>query len=280
MNMNRRNQRPRSKAALVSMIVPVAVCAFAITLTSVAQIADPVPASSMAAAKDPTKESDQKPDLHFKAPTLPALKKGVPYAFNLCSNQAVSPLPKDFSDTVGQKMDTQLTPCGEQSTTAANTVAGGNPPYSFQLDTGSFPPLGMHLGLNGLLYGTPAPPTLGGYKPFRVCAVDLSAHADCHEVTISTQPAVKAHSKTPLLLGTLGAAGVAGVVGARAMSNSTSSSGGTETGTCNGTAPTNACGACSCTDGGTCNQPSAQCGGDYCTWAGPGSTVPNAPFCP
>jgi hypothetical protein len=275
MNVTRRDKRVRRRAASISIIVPVAICAFAITLTSVAQVADPVPASSMAAVKVSA------PKVQFKAPQIPALKAGVPSAFNLCNNQVVPIGKGKFTDAVGQKMDTGLTPCGEQSTTTPNTVAGGNPPYSFQLDSGSFPPLGMHLGLNGLLYGTPAPPTLGGYKSFRVCAVDLSANADCHEVTINPQPPqVKAHSHVPLVLGAVAAGGAAAVVvGARTTSSSSSSSG-VQTGTCDGNSPVNRCTACSCTEPGTCNNPSNTCGGSVCYWAGPGSVVGNAPFCP
>jgi hypothetical protein len=271
MTVNGCRPRFREKIALMSSLVPVAVFAVAISSTLAAQSISAVTASS------PAIPGDDKNPVHFKAPTIPAPKAGVPSAYNLCNGQAV-PLPANFTDADGLKMDTGLSPCGEHSS-STNQVSGGNPPYHFQWSTGSFPPLGMHLGMNGLLYGTPAPPPLGGYKPFKVCAVDTAANPDCHEVSIATKPAVKAHSNTPLVLGALGAAGVAGVVGARAMSSSSSSGGGSEAGTCSGLAPANACGACSCTDNGTCNNPSSQCGGDVCYWAGPGTAPGQAPFC-
>lgn len=204
------------------------------------------------------------------------MKAGVPIAYNMCNGAEVK-IPAKFSDMDGLKMDTQLTPCGEQQG-SANMVSGGNPPYHFQWTSGGFQPLGMHIGANGLLYGTPKP-HIGGIPPFQICAVDVAANQGCSQVTIANNPAVKAHSKTPLILGTLGAAGVAGVVGARAMGSSSSSGGGTEAGTCSGLAPANACGACSCTDNGTCNNPSSQCGGDVCYWAGPGTAPGQAPFC-
>ncbi len=103
MNVNGCDQRPRRKVALISIIVPVAVCAFAITLASVAQTAAPVPAPSVTG-----------PKVQLKAQTIPALKAGVPTAFNLCSGQPVSTLPAKFTDADGLKMDNKLTPCGEQ----------------------------------------------------------------------------------------------------------------------------------------------------------------------
>ncbi len=271
MNVNGCRPRFRKQLALMSTILPVAVFAVAISSTLAAQSISAVTASSTATP------GDDKNPVHFKAPTIPAMKAGVPSAYNMCNGTEVK-IPAKFTDADGMKMDTQLTPCGEQQG-SSSMVSGGNPPYHFQWSTGSFPPLGMHIGMNGLLYGTPATPPAGGYKPFKVCAVDTSANPDCHEVSIASTPAVKVHSKTPLIFGTLGAAGLAGLVGARAMSNSNSSGGGTEPGTCSGLAPSNACGACTCTDNGTCNNPSSQCGGDVCYWAGPGTTGGQAPFC-
>src|SRR5579872_1814698 len=88
----------------------------------------------------------------------------------------------------------------------------------------------MHLGLNGLLYGTPYKPPLGGYKPFRVCAVDLSATANCHDVGVPSTPTVQAKGgHTGLIVGTAlaGGAAVAGIAAAKSMSTaSTGSSGG------------------------------------------------------
>jgi hypothetical protein len=274
MNTKRLDQCLRKKVALMAALAPVIVCAFAMVSNSAAQSVSAVTASAPA-----TPEHD-KLKVKFNTPKIPAPKAGVPTAYNLCNGQAI-PVPAGFTDADGMKMDTSLAPCGEQSSSTGQ-VSGGNPPYHFQWETGSFPPLGMHVGMNGLLYGTPAPPPLGGYKPFTVCAVDTSANPDCHEVQIASQPAptVKAHSSAaPIVLGVLAAGGVAAVVGAKEMSNSSTSGSGTEAGTCSGLAPANACGACSCTDNGTCNNPSSQCGGDVCYWAGPGTAAGQAPFC-
>lgn len=273
MNVNGRDQRPRNKVASISILVPVAVFAFAITLTSVAQQAAPAPAPV------PT-SSVAGPKVQLKAQTIPALKAGVPMAFNLCNGTDVtSQLPAKFTDAQGLAMDTKQTPCGEQQSTSQQ-VSGGNPPYSFQWASGGFPPLGMHLGSNGLLYGTPAP-HIGGYPPFQVCAVDMSGNEGCREVTISTQPAqqVKAHSNAPLILGLLGAAGVAGVVGAREMSSASSSSGGGDSaGQCDGFgSTTNSCGPCTC-GGSTACTDSPQCGGGQCFNYSEDGNQP-APFC-
>lgn len=261
----------QNKVNSIGTIVPIAVCAFAITLTSVAQQAAPAPAAAA-----PNKAQN----VQLKPPTIPALKAGQAMAFDLCNGNPVQ-TPKNFTDAVGLKMDTMQTPCGEQQSTSPQ-VSGGNPPYTFHWDSWGFPPLGMQLGQNGLLYGTPAP-HIGDYQPFSVCAKDMGGHDDCHEVTISKEPApqVKAHSKAPLYLGLLAGGGVAAVVAARTMNSTSSSGSGDVTGTCSGLSPVNACGPCTCTDdGNSCND--AQCGGGadgMCFWAGPGSAVGNAPWC-
>lgn len=272
MKTNRFRERARKKGALMLIIVPAAVFAVAISSTMAAQSVPAVTASS------PAIPGDDKNPVKFKAPKIPALKAGTPSAFNLCNGQMVK-VAENFTEADGLKMDTASSPCGQQSS-STNQVSGGNPPYHFQWDTGSFPPLGMHIGMNGLLYGTPAPPPMGGYKPFKVCAVDMSANPDCHEVTMETQP-VAHSSHAPLIIGALALGGVAAVVGAKEMSSSSStSSGGDVTGTCDGLSPSNACGPCTCTDGGNdCSSGSSQCGGGTCVWAGPGSVVGNAPFC-
>lgn len=228
------NQYPQCKGVVASIIAPVLICIIAIASAAAAQTesatstAQGQPGASTSAAQTTSPASssskampkDNAPKLKFnpKPFDVSKLKPGVPVAFNLC-NGSPAPTPP-ANDADGMKMDTALTPCGEQN--GPTSVSGGNPPYSFQLDSGSFPPLGMHLGLNGLLYGTPAPPTLGGYKPFRVCAVDLSATADCHEVGV--QPAPVAHAGHPGLI--IGAAvatvGVVGAVAASKMASSTS----------------------------------------------------------
>ena len=56
---------------------------------------------------------------------------------------------------------------------------GGQPPYHFELDSGSgFPPLGIILNTNGLLSGKAA--KKGEYK-FRVCVVDQAASKKCRD---------------------------------------------------------------------------------------------------
>lgn len=180
------------------------------------------------------------------------------FAFNLCTGQQV-PLPGPYSDTVGQTLDTTQGQCGNlNGPRPGGTVAGGNPPYHFTLDTmGGFPPIGMHLGLNGLLYGTPsAKPPLGGWPPFHVCAVDLNESSDCPEVNIQpvAPPPAPHHAGMELLLGGLGIVAIAGA--AEAVSNSTSSA------SC-GSAPANPLDVCSIPNN------TANCNADlsaYSTW--------------
>jgi hypothetical protein len=273
LNLKRLDQPTRNKVAWMSFIVPVAICAFAITSTSAAQTASAVSASAPQAVP-----KDNAPTLHF-TPSKVLLKVSTASAVNLCNGQ-VPRIGKTLTDAEGLKMDTALSPCGESQSPTLNSVTGGNPPYHFQFETGSFPPLGMHLGMNGLLYGTPAKPPLGGFKPFRVCAVDMSGTPDCHEVTVTSTAAAAHSSHVPIIVGAAALGGVAAVVGAKEMSNSSaSSSGGSEAGTCGGLSPSNACGACTCTEDGTCNNDSSQCGGDVCYWQPGADAAGTAPFC-
>jgi hypothetical protein len=274
LNLKRRGQPTRNKVVLMSFIVPVAICAFAITSSSAAQSASAVSASAPQAVP-----KDNAPTLRFTpSKVLPKLKAGAPSAVNLCTGE-VPIIGKTLTDAEGLRMDTALSPCGESQSPTLNAVTGGNPPYHFQFETGSFPPLGMHMGMNGLLYGTPLRPPLGGYKPFRVCAVDMSGTPACHEVAIGSTPVAAHSSHVPIIVGAAALGGVAAVVGAKSMSNSsTGSSGGSNAGSCDGLSPTNACGPCSCTEPGTCNNSSSQCGGSVCYWQ-PGATAGQAPFC-
>src|SRR5271165_917592 len=156
-----------------------------------------------------TKPLQDKVTFNTKAIKLEKLKPGVPYAVNLCTGQEV-PGAADLGSDTAQGL------CGGPFDTKAITVTGGNPPYHFQLDTmGGFPPMGMHLGLNGLLYGTPAKPPPGGYKPFKVCAVDQSGTSGCNEMEFgkggeSTTHGIASHKG--LIIGA--AAGGAAVIGA------------------------------------------------------------------
>jgi hypothetical protein len=81
--------------------------------------------------------------------------------------------------------------CGAAST----NPTGGQPPYSFQLGAGSgFPPIGMHLNLNGTLTGTP---TVAGVSNFVVCAVDLSRNSACDTVRFTVEPGAAAPPASP-----------------------------------------------------------------------------------
>ena len=72
--------------------------------------------------------------------------------------------------------------CGGPFRTTTNPT-GGQPPYTFQLDTmGGFPPFGIILNLNGLLTGTP---TAEGERTFRVCAIDQVKSQSCQTVSLN-----------------------------------------------------------------------------------------------
>ncbi len=65
----------------------------------------------------------------------------------------------------------------------ATNPTGGQPPYHFQLGSGvGFPPVGLSLGLNGILSGTPS---TAGTSTFSVCAVDVAAKSACRTVTMT-----------------------------------------------------------------------------------------------
>jgi hypothetical protein len=91
--------------------------------------------------------------------------------------------------------------------------SGGSPPYHFQLGSGAgFPPIGVSLGKDGLLTGTPRSP---GTYTFEVCAVDLSADQVCQRVTLvvtaaaaapspTARPATATPTPTPIRVATVG----------------------------------------------------------------------------
>jgi hypothetical protein len=63
--------------------------------------------------------------------------------------------------------------------------SGGNPPYHFQLDSGTgFPPMGLALNPDGTVTGTP---TVVGNVSFRVCAVDQSGTQACDDTYIDVK---------------------------------------------------------------------------------------------
>ena len=83
MNLKRLDQPTRNKVALMSFIVPVAICAIAITSNSAAQTASAVSASAPSAVPQ-----DNAPTLHF-TPSKVLLKASAATAFNLCNGQVV-----------------------------------------------------------------------------------------------------------------------------------------------------------------------------------------------
>ncbi|MHB1958829.1 MAG: hypothetical protein ACYCO5_07340 [Acidobacteriaceae bacterium] len=259
---------------LTNIILPVAVCMFVSVSAAVAQTTAVPPANGQVPL----------PHVQFNVSSIPQPKAGRGYAYSLCTGQVIPDadiwgkigVHAHVTPAKGLKYDTAH-PCGPVSDSVNPMVSGGNPPYHFQLDTGGFPPIGVHLGLNGTLYGQPVGmPPLGGYQPFSVCAVDLNGNQDCQKVTYSEPPQTQAkakvghHGPSPLVLGAVGL-GLA-AVGAAAAASSSSSSGGTLNGHCAGGSSSNACGACTCA-ANACN-PSSQCGGGDC-W----TSSPIPPFC-
>jgi hypothetical protein len=247
-----RNTRVRAR---ISSALMATVCSVTIACTAMAQM----PAT-------PPMPKDAGGGVKFNVPKIPT-KVGAPYAFNLCTGTEV-PLPRGmFTSAMGQALDTKQGQCGDQTgPKPGSTVGGGNPPYHFQLDTmGGFPPIGMHLGLNGLLYGTPiAKPPLGGFPAFNVCAVDLNGSQDCHPASFGPAPAAApqqaakaggGHAGTIVVLGLIVGVGVAGAA-YEVEKNKTSSSSSQTGGQCSGISSVNACGACTsdsqCGSGGAC----------------------------
>ncbi len=89
---------------------------------------------------------------------------------------------------------TATSACGPFPQTTQPT--GGSPPYHFQLGSGvGFPPIGVSLGKDGILTGTPSTP---GTYVFEVCAVDLSADQACQRVTMTVTSAQAVASPTPV----------------------------------------------------------------------------------
>jgi hypothetical protein len=185
------------------------------------------------------------------------LKKGSPVTYDFCHGAELKP-PSSLSDEEGLKLDTSLGQCGKLSGPSTNSaVTGGNPPYHFQLDTmGGFPPIGMHLGLDGLLYGTPsAKPPQGGFQPFSVCAVDMGGTQECQKLTVTTAAANAGSGAAKVLI--IGGAVAASVAVAAAVALGSSKSSSTLSGgQCSGLSSVNACGSCTsddqCGSGGVC----------------------------
>jgi hypothetical protein len=65
------------------------------------------------------------------------------------------------------------------------TATGGVEPIRYQLETaGGFPPIGLTLGVNGTLSGTPTTLTARPV-PFSVCAVDATGRSVCSPATVT-----------------------------------------------------------------------------------------------
>lgn len=197
--MTRKTQRYPRVFAYVCNVLAAAVCAVMMGATAAAQSAAPAPVSanplvassaapqSLASSAGKKSVRNEVSKVKFSAPQQ-NLMTSATQAYSLCTGGMVT-IPEGKS---AMEMDNEQGSCGAFS--KASKISGGNPPYTFQSDSGSFPPLGMHLGMNGLLYGTPAPPTLGGYKPFKVCAVDMSGSSDCQSLHVGPPDAAPART--------------------------------------------------------------------------------------
>ena len=207
MTTARRFLRPSTSVA-TSIFLPALVCLFTLASNAAAQAAPPTPASIISTSQaPPAKMNLDVSNAH------PVLRPNVASAFDFCTGQEI-PIKGKFSVSKGLKLDTAQGQCGIQSGQNIK-VTGGNPPYHFQLDTmGGFPPIGMHLGMNGLLYGTPtAKPPLGGWKEFAVCAVDMSGNSDCPKVQVESPPVPPHHGANGkvLAVAVIGAVAIGGV---------------------------------------------------------------------
>lgn len=151
--------------------------------------------------------------------------RGQPYAYSLCSGS-----PVDTSKGLTPSIDANL--CDSSSA----TVSGGSAPYHFQMEPGSFLPLGLHLGLNGVIYGKPSAPKsklATTQTPPTICAVDLGGNQSCQQVALNLADPKgnnfkSGHSHTGLIVGASaigGAAVIGGVVAAKAIGNNYSSGG-------------------------------------------------------
>jgi len=193
--------------------------------SSVAQTIPPVIPNPQAANSTPPAQPPS--TLKFAPPKIPAPVPGRPYAVDLCHGGGLVQIPGGKNpDWSGLEKDIAQKQCGGPFDTKATTVTGTDGPVHFELAPGGFPPLGLHLGLNGLLYGTPAPhQRLWKQQPFKICAVTLGGYQDCHEVPFDGAPA--AHNGHAAAIALLAGGGAAAAIGAgMAMRNSSSSSGG------------------------------------------------------
>lgn len=83
-------------------------------------------------------------------------------------------------------------PCvvGKNCYSLIATVSGLNPPYTFGLGTGGFPPLGLFLNQNGdSAYITGLARVEDPNHEFEICASDIGGRAVCKKAQITVQPA-------------------------------------------------------------------------------------------
>ncbi len=115
--------------------------------------------------------------LAFTPPVPAAATTGTGYNFCYCS-----PTPSGSNGLCGSP--TQSNP------------SGGHPPYHFQLGSGGgFPPIGIILGLNGCLNGTPS---VAGTRSFNVCAIDLNGAQQCLPSSVTVQQGGQGTIKTEI----------------------------------------------------------------------------------
>lgn len=110
------------------------------------------------------------------------------------SNPVVFNADAVMNGTVGQPFShsfcrPNLTGNAELCAGTSTNPTGGQAPYHFQLGSGvGFPPVGLSLGLNGILSGTPS---AAGVSTFSVCAVDLAGLSACRTVTMTVVGTVR-----------------------------------------------------------------------------------------
>jgi hypothetical protein len=162
-------------------------------------------AMSPAVAQVPNLGPRPQGDVVFQAQQLPPANTGQNYTYSLCQG-------------VNQAMPTNQE-CGGPFH-PSNAVHGGNPPYHFQLDSGTgFPPFGIHLDKDGNLTGKLSKGAQG--SSFRVCAVDLDATQSCQTMAIRVGPEAAAveGDRVRIPIVPLAVAGGAGVAGAIVLKN-------------------------------------------------------------
>jgi hypothetical protein len=102
----------------------------------------------------------------------------------------VQPTQQNTSPTVSQTIPTEVDKgkyfshdySGELTALLGPDSPGG--PYTFELDTmGGFPPMGLQLGPNGVLQGTPT----GKDSKFRACARDVGGNTACKVIEIDVK---------------------------------------------------------------------------------------------